>query len=111
MKTVEELKQEQYDLKAKLHELVEFINSEEYFTLNDARKKMYNNLKIGIEMHLKCLSIMVHEDLDNPVTIVPDFGWIGLMLGTFMGPSFNVPSFKSELKESDFEAKEGEDEE
>ena len=111
MKTIEELKQEQYDAKAKLHELVEFINSEEYFTLNDARKKMYNNLKIGIEMHLKCLSIMVHEDLDNPVTIVPDFGWIGLMLGTFMGPSFNVPSFKSELKESDFEAKEGEDEE
>ena len=110
MKTKEELKQEQYDLKAKLHELVEFINSEEYFTLNDVRKKMYNNLKIGIEMHLKCLSIMVHEDLDNPVTIVPDFGWIGLMLGTFMGPSFNVPSFKPELKESDFEAKEGEDE-
>ena len=110
MKTVEELKEEQYDLKAKLHELVEFINSEEYFTLNDARKKMYNNLKIGIEMHLKCLSIMVHEDLDNPVTIVPDFGWIGLMLGTFMGPSFNVSSFKTELKESDFEAKEEEDE-
>ena len=110
MKTVEELKQEQYDLKAKLHELVEFINSKEYFTLNDARKKMYNNLKIGIEMHLKCLSIMVYEDLDNPVTIIPDFGWIGLMLGTFMGPSFNVSSFKSELKESDFEAKEEEDE-
>ena len=110
MKTEEELKEEQYDLKAMLHELVEFINSEEYFTLNDARKKMYNYLKIGIEMHLKCLSIMVHEDLDNPVTIVPDFGWIGLMLGTFMGPSFNVPSFKTELKESDFEAKEEEDE-
>lgn len=103
MKTVEELKQEQYDLKAKLHELVEFMNDEEYFTLNDARKKMYNNLKVGIEMHLKCLSIMVHEDLDNPVTIVPDFGWIGLMLGTFMGPSFSVPSFKPELKDSDIE--------
>ena len=99
MKTIEELKQEQYDLKAKLHELVEFMNNEEYFTLNDARKKMYNNLKVGIEMHLKCLSIMVHEDLDNPVTIVPDFGWIGLMLGTFMGPSFSIPPMNSKVKE------------
>lgn len=103
MKTIEELKQEQFDVKARLHELVEFMNGEEYFSLNETRRKMYNNLKVGIEMHLKCLSIMVHEDLDNPVTIVPDFGWIGLMLGTFMGSSFNVPSFKSELKESDFE--------
>ena len=110
MKTIEELKQEQYDLKAKLHELVEFMNGKEYFALNDARRKMYNNLKVGIEMHLKCLSIMVHEDLDNPLAIVPDFSWIGLMLGTFMGPSFNIPSFKTELKESDFETKEEPDE-
>lgn len=110
MKTVEELKQEQYDLKAKLHEVVEFINSEEYFTLNESRKKMYNNLKIGIEMHLKCLSIMIHEDLDSPATMVPDFGWLGLMMGTFMAPSFNMPPTKTELKESDFEAREESDE-
>ena len=110
MKTIEELKQEQYDLKAKLHEVIEFMNGEEYFTLNDTRKKMYNNLKVGIEMHLKCLSIMVHEDLDSPVASVPDFGWLGLVMGTFMAPSFNMPPMKSELKESDFESKEESDE-
>lgn len=109
MKSIDELKQAQYELKAKLHELVEFMNSEEYFTLNETRKKMYGNLKIGTEIHLKCLSIMVYEDLDNPVTIVPDFGWLGLMMGTFMTPSFSVPSTKTELKESDFETSKEED--
>jgi hypothetical protein len=110
MKTIEELKQEQYGLKAKLHEVIEFMNSEEYFILNDTKKKMYNNLKVGIEMHLKCLSIMVHEDLDSPVASVPDFGWLGLMMGTFMAPSFNMSPMKSELKTSDFEDKEESDE-
>ena len=110
MKTIEELKQEQYDLKAKLHEVVEFTNSEEYFTLNETKKKMYNNLKVGIEMHLKCLSIMVHEDLDSPITSIPDFGWLGLMMGTFMTPSLNIPPIKTDLKESDFEVKEESDE-
>ena len=103
MKSIEELKEEQYDLKAKLHEIVEFMNSEEYFTLNEARKKMYNNLKIGIEMHLKCLSIMVHENLDSPTAFIPDFGWLGMMMGTFMAPSFNMPSINTELKEGKYE--------
>jgi hypothetical protein len=111
MKTREELKKEQYELKSKLHEVVEFMNGEKYFTLNETKKKMYNNLKVGIELHLKCLSIMIHEDLDNPATVIPDFGWLGLMMGTFMAPSFNMPSMKTELKESDFETKEEESEE
>jgi hypothetical protein len=111
MKSIEELKEEQYDLKAKLHEIVEFMNSEEYFTLNESRKKMYNNLKVGIEMHLKCLSIMIYEDLDSPVTTVPDFGWLGLMMGTFMSSSFNMPTMSPELKESDFETKQEDNEE
>lgn len=110
MKTVEELKQEQYLLRARLHELIEFMNGKEYFILNEARKKMYNNLKISVEMHLKCLSIIVHEDLDSPATMVPDFGWLGLMMGIFMAPSFNMPPMKTELKESDFEAREESDE-
>ena len=106
MKTIEELKKEQYDLKATLHDLVEFMSGEEYFTLNEVERKMYNNLKIGIEMHLKCLSILVYEDLDNPTTLIPDFGWIGLMIGTFMTPSINMPYVKTELKETDFETQE-----
>lgn len=109
MKTIEELKKEQYDLKAKLHEIVEFMNGEEYFTLNEARKKMYNNLKVGIEMHLKCLSIIVHEDLDRPATYIPDFGWLGLVLGTFTAPNFNMPNMNTELKEEDFDKKESDE--
>ena len=105
MKTIEELKQEQYDLKAKLHEIIEFMNGEEYFSLNEARKKMYTNLKIAVEMYLKCLSTMVHEDLDNPVVNIPDFTWVGAMMG-MLTPSFNLP--KTELKESDFNTEDNE---
>lgn len=94
MKTVEELKKEQYDLKARLHEVVEFMNSEDYFTLNETRRKMYTNLKIAIEMHLRCLSIMVHENLDDPVVNIPDFSWIGTMMG-MLTPSFNIPKVES----------------
>lgn len=107
MKTIEELKQEQYDLKAKLHEVIEFTNNEEYFTLNETERKMYNNLKIAVEMHLRCLSVMVHEDLNSPVVNIPDFSLIGTMMGMF-SPSFNFP--KAQLKESDFEFKEEKDE-
>lgn len=109
MKSIKELKKEQYDLKAQLHELVEFMNGKEYYSLNETRKKMYNNLKVGMEMHLKCLSILLYEDLDNSLAIVPDYGWLGLIMGTFASPGFNVPPFKSELKESDFEPSKGED--
>ena len=72
---------------------------------------MYNNLKAGIEIHLKCLSIMIYEDLDSPVTAVPDFGWLGIMMSTFMSSSFNMPTMSPELKESDFEIKEEDNEE
>lgn len=100
MKDLELLKKEQYDLKAKLHELIEFMNGEEFFTLNESRRKMYNNLKISLEMHLKCLSTMTYENLDNSIVNIPDFTWIGTMMGMFV-PSFNIP--KVDLKESDFE--------
>ena len=107
MKKTEELKQDQYLLKARLHELVEFMNSTEFFTLNESRKKMYNNLKIAIEIHLRCLSTMVYENLDNPVVSIPDFSLIGTMLGMFT-PSYNLP--KIEQEKSNFETKEKADE-
>ncbi len=97
MKTVEELKKEQYDLKARLHAVVEFMNSEDYFTLNETRRKMYTNLKTAIEMHLKCLSIMVHENLDDPVVNIPDFSWIGTMMG-MLTPSLNIPKVEPKEK-------------
>ena len=103
MKNIEELKKEQSKLKERLHEIVELMNSEEYFTLNETRRKMYTNLKVAIEMHLRCLSTMVYENLDNPIVNIPDFSWIGTMMGMF-APSFNLP--KTELKESDLETKE-----
>ena len=101
MKDLKTMEKKQYDLKASLHELVEFMNSKEFFAMNETRKKMYTNLKVAIEMHLKCLSILVHENLDSPIVNIPDFSWIGIMMGMFTPPSFNTP--KTELKEADFE--------
>ena len=98
MKTVEELKQEQYDLKARLHQMVEYMNSDGFFTLNNSERKMLTNQKIAMEMYLKCLSIRLYENLDNPFVCIPDFSWIGIAMGLTAPPSFNT-----NLKEEDFE--------
>jgi len=107
MKSVEDLRQEHCILRARLHELVEFVNGTEYFTLNETRRKVYTNLKIATELHLRCLSILIYEDLDVPAINIPDFSWIGTITGLF-APSFNLP--KTELKESDFEYRENSNE-
>lgn len=80
MKTVEELKQEQYDLKAKLHEMIEFLNSKDYFSLSTEERTIVSIQRTGMELYLSCLTQRIYGDM-------------------------------YELEESDFEAKEGENEE
>ena len=79
MKTKEELKQEQYDLKAKLHEMIEFIHSQDYFTLSMEEMPVVYIQMTCMELYLNCLTYRLYGDMN-------------------------------ELKESDFEANEEEDE-
>lgn len=56
MKTIEELKQEQYDLKARLHEVIEFTNSSEYFKMSPREKGLIGQQRAGMEMYLNALT-------------------------------------------------------
>lgn len=111
MKSTEELKKEQYDLKAKLHEVIEFINSEEYFTLSSRVKGLIGQQRVGMEMYLNALTNRIYCEesysFDVSSTIWP------MMLGSmFSSSSFSTTPSKATdmLKESDFETKEKQDE-
>jgi hypothetical protein len=65
MKTKEELKEEQYDLKAKLHEMIEFIHSKDYYTLSIEEISVVYIQMACIELYLNCLTYRLYGDLDE----------------------------------------------
>ena len=112
MKTVEELKQEQYDLKAKLHEIVEFTNSEEYFALSPREKGLIGQQRAGMEVYLNALTNRIYSKEEY------SFDASSLLWPMVMGSMFTSSSgfgstsaLKDSLKESDFETKEENNEE
>ena len=112
MKTIEELKIEQSGLKAKLHEVVEYINSEEYFELSPREKGLIGQQRVGMEMYLNALTNRIYSKDDF------SFDASSLLWPMMMGSMFSSSSgfsgtgyLKDQLKVSDFETKEGEDEE
>lgn len=105
MKTIEELKQEQYDAKAKLHELVEFINSEEYFTLTQSEKNIIGQRRIALEMYVNSLTKNIY-DKEGSTFDVSSAMW-PLMMGSMFngsssGSSSSIDSLKNQLEENDF---------
>ena len=105
MKTIEELKQEQYDAKAKLHELVEFINSEEYFTLTQSEKSIIGQRRIALEMYVNSLTKNIYDKEGSSFDISSAM-WPLMMSSMFTGSSFgsssNIDSLKKQLEEEDF---------
>ena len=89
MKNIKELKQEQYDLKAKLHEMTEFINSERYFALSPREKSLIGQQRIGMEIYLNALTNRIYGkdsySFDIISTIFP------LMAGLFSSPILESP--------------------
>ena len=112
MKSIEELKQEQYDLKAKLHELIEFINSEEFFALSPREKGLIGQQRSGMEKYLNALTNRLYGldvfSFDASTAMWPML--LGSMLG---GSSFGSPSANAaeDLKKVIEESKESEEDE
>ena len=75
MKNLEELKEEQYELKAKLHDMVEFINSDGYFTLSPREKGLIGQQRAGMEMYLNALTNRIYSkdefSFDATVAMLP----------------------------------------
>ena len=97
MKNLKELKREQYSLKAKLHEVIELINSEEYFTLSSREKSLISQQRTGMEIYLNALTNRLYGkdtfSMDSSSLLFP---FLTSMFSTPLSPS----SFTS-LKEED----------
>ncbi len=97
MKTIKELKEEQYDAKAKLHELIEFTNSEEFYTLTQSEKNLIGQRRIAIEMYLNSLTKNIYDKEGSSYDISSAM-WPLMMSSMFTSSTFNSPSIDS-LKE------------
>ena len=62
----EKMIEEQKDLKGKLLELVDYMNSEEFFTLSEKEKALLNSQRAGMEMYLNALTNRLYGDKEKP---------------------------------------------
>ena len=91
MKTIEDLKQEQYDLKAKLHEMIEFINGEEFFKLSPREKSLVGQQRSGMEVYLNALTNRIY--CADDFSFDPSSAMWPMLLGSmFSSSSFGSPS-------------------
>lgn len=106
MKTIEELKKEQYDAKAKLHELVELINSDEFYGLTQSRKNIIGQRRVALEMYLNSLTKEIY-DSEGSTFDMSSAIWPMLMSSIFtsssLGNTSDTSKLKEELSEKDFE--------
>lgn len=91
MKTIKELKEEQYDAKAKLHELIEFTNSEEFYTLTQSEKNLVGQRRIAIEMYLNSLTKNIYDKEGSSYDISSAM-WPLMMSSMFTNSAFNTSS-------------------
>lgn len=109
MKTMEELKKEQYDVKAKLHELVDFINSEEYYSLSQSEKNIIGQRRIALEMYLNSLTKNIY-DKEGSTFDMSSAIWPLMMGNIFSGNSFSssptMENIQKQLEEEDFKTAE-----
>lgn len=95
----ERLLKEHDELKERLIKLVDFINSEKYYTLSEGNKTALSNQKIAMEAYLNCLTIRLYGDVDAPGA-VQDFKWL-----TLFGSIFPSPQPSNSAKSIDFNDK------
>lgn len=87
----EKLEQEHAQLKERLAELVDFINSEEYYKQSDEEKVLISTQRSGMEMYLNALSVRLWggNNIGNPSasSLLP------LLMSTMLMPSFSTSSY------------------
>jgi hypothetical protein len=113
MKDIEALKKEQYDAKAKLHEIIELVNNEEYYTLTPSDKSLIAQQRVGLEVYLNSLTKQIYDKDSCSYDASSSMGLM-LLSSMFMGSggfcSSGVDSLKKQLDENDFKVEEESDE-
>lgn len=107
MKTIEELKKEQHDAKTKLYELVELINSDEFYGLSQSMKNIIEQRRMALEVYLNSLTKEIY-DSEGSTFDMSSAIWPMLMSSIFassssFGSTSGASKLKEELSEKDFE--------
>ena len=109
MKDLEKLKKEQAELKERLVEVIDLINSEEYFTLDETEKSLLMSQRVGMEIYLNSLTQRIYgvRKLDPCGSMLPLM--LMSMFNPFSSPSSSVDVLKEQLeKDQDKEKNNGE---
>lgn len=112
MKTIEELRKEQAETKKKLVEVIELINSEEFYTLSPSEKNLIGQQRIGVEICLNSLTKLIY-DREGCTLDMSNAMWPLLMSNMFsnsFSSSSSVDPLKKNLDEKDFDLKPEKDE-
>ena len=82
MKDLEELKKEQAELKGRLVELIDVINSEEFYSLDETKRTLMMSQRAGMEIYLNSLTQQIYgpRKMDASSNLLP------LMLMSMMSP-------------------------
>lgn len=104
MINVEELKKRQPEYKKSLQEVIDFINSEEFFKTPSMEKSLINQYRMGLEIIVNTISNLTFGD-----TFTYDTGnsmILPLLMSTMTspwGPSKSAEELKAEIEKSEKE--------
>ena len=107
MKTIEELRKEQAETKEKLVEIIELINSEEFYSLSPSEKNLIGQQRIGVEICLNSLTKRIY-DREGCTFDMSSAMWPLLMSNMFsntFSSSSSADVLKKDLDEKDFDLK------
>lgn len=108
MKTLEELKKEHYEAKAKLQDLVDLVNSEDFYSLSTIEKSLINQQRTGLELYVSSLTKQLYGK-DETVE-GNNFIWLSMLYGMMnassgFGTSSNAYKLKDEFDTNKSEVK------
>lgn len=86
----ESILEEHRELKEKYAKLIDYINSDKFFSLSPNSKKVITNQKVLMESYINNLSILLYENIDT--VFIQDYSMLGLLFSTFTG-GFGSSSF------------------
>lgn len=86
MKDIEKLKIEQEQLKEKLHNLIDFVNSEEYYKLDNNEKSLLNTQRAGMEVYLNALTKRIYGVIEQHSDSILPLIMMGLFGSPFSSP-------------------------
>lgn len=103
MENIEELKREQYGLKARLHGVIELMNSEGFYSMELRERTLIRQQRVGMEIYLDSLTKRIYgkDELCGSTDTI----WLPLLMSMFAAP-WNPSPTASGLSEDDFKKEE-----